>query len=78
MEKKKYFQVPTQVRFWDYMVDDGEDHWLNGIAYRDEVICACCGGIFEIRDIYELAPENIEHPLMSWNSWVDFNEALDA
>lgn len=33
--KYDYFEVPTQVKFWDYF----DEHYLGGIAYRDEIIC---------------------------------------
>ena len=38
---KKYYNKPTQVKFYD--VDN--DLWVGGIAYHDEIICGCCGGI---------------------------------
>ena len=34
-----------------------------GIAYNDEVICACCGGIFELDEI-EILEE--------YEDWIDF------
>ena len=52
MNENKYFDKPTQVVYYD--VDD--NCWKSGIAYRDEIICACCGGIIEISEIYEFAP----------------------
>lgn len=65
---KKFFEVPTQVRFWN---SDIMSH-IGGIAYRDEVICGCCGGVVSVDDILadaehdgvtgivELSWENIE------------------
>ena len=44
-----FFETPTQVKFWD--VDGG--HYTAGIAYKNEIICGCCGGIFEIEEIIE-------------------------
>lgn len=35
MKKYDYFEVPTQVKFWNY--EGG--YYLGGIAYRDEIIC---------------------------------------
>lgn len=46
MKNELYFGAPTQVSFYTY--DDG---WCFGIAYRDEIICACCGGIFKIEEV---------------------------
>lgn len=37
-----------------------------GIAYHDEIICACCGGIVEINEV-----ENIETL-----PWVDITDAI--
>ena len=59
MEKKKYFDVPKQVMWYDY----SGNHWASGIAYCGEIICSCCGGIEEIEDIYGFAPDHIENPI---------------
>lgn len=37
MKKYDYFEVPTQVQFWDYK----NGYYNGGIAYRDEIICGC-------------------------------------
>lgn len=42
--KYDYFDVPTQVQFWDYK----KRRYNGGIAYRDEIICGCCGDVFNI------------------------------
>lgn len=61
--KYDYFKVPTQVRFWD-------GYYIDGIAYRDEIICGCCGGIFRISDIYETAPDTLDNdPIIVLNGW---------
>lgn len=65
-----YFEVPTQVKFWDY----NGDHYTGGIAYRDEIICGCCGGIFDISEIYEFAPDTLDSdPIVAFDDWVDIN-----
>ena len=58
---KKFYEVPTQVKFIESadVVDD--PRWIGGIAYQDYVICGECGGIIELEDIAEI----IELP------WVD-------
>ena len=67
--KYDYFEVPTQVKFWDY---EG-DHYLGGIAYRDEIICGCCGGIFDISEIYQFALDTLEEdPIIIYN-WIDIS-----
>ena len=58
-----FFEKPTQVRFMDY------DGTINiGIAYKNEIICACCGGVYEIEDLLLHQPQEIKE----WEFWVDF------
>lgn len=60
MEKKKYFDVPTQV-FWknpDFgdtdSIYDSETEYFVGIAYKDEIICACCGAVIHVDEVPEI------------------------
>ena len=71
-ETKLVFNKPVQVAFWDY---DGQ-HWNGGIAYGREIICGCCGGIFEIDEIYEFAPTNINRPILPYDDWVDISAEI--
>ena len=73
MSEIKYFDKPTQVVFWD---TDGEDHWIGGIAYRDEVICGCCGGVIKISEIYEFAPSTVGYPICEYNEWRSIDDAI--
>ena len=70
MVKVRYrkFDEPTQIAFWDY---DGS-HWKGGIAYGTEIICGCCGGVIDIDEIYEFAPEDID-PIQVFSDWVDIS-----
>lgn len=55
------FEEPTQVQFLD---DEGTIQV--GIAYGNKIICACCGGVFEmdeVSDIISLA-------------WVDLTDSI--
>ena len=70
MEKKMYFTNPTQV-IWI----DEEGSKQAGIAYRDEIICGCCGGSQEIAEIYALAPEGVENPIVELK-WVNIREEI--
>ena len=71
--KYNYFEVPTQVKLWD--VDD--DHYIGGIAYRNEIICGCCGGVFDINEIYEFAPAMLEEgPIIPYDNWVDISNDI--
>lgn len=77
MSKYNYFTKPVQVRF----LDDSEEGWFGGIAYRGEIICGCCGGVFEIDDLNEhfgdrewLFPYADAESLES--DWVDISESI--
>lgn len=73
MKKYNYFAVPTQVQFWDY--NHGRYH--GGIAYRDEIICGCCGGVFNIIEIYNVAPDTLlEDPIIVYDDWAGFSFAI--
>ena len=73
MSEIKYFEKPTQVVFWD---TDGGDHWIGGIAYRNEVICGCCGGVIEISEIYEFAPPTVGCPIREYDEWCSIDDAI--
>lgn len=57
----KNFDMPTQVKFID-----PEDEICYGIAYKNEIICACCGGIFRTDEVNNIIPL----------SWIDFCDAI--
>lgn len=42
-----------------------------GIAYKDEIICGCCGGVFEIEEIIEDAKNDGVVPIIPYELWVD-------
>ena len=73
MKKYEYFAVPTQVKFWDALSKD----YIGGIAYRDEIICGCCGSIFEISEIYESAPSTLEgDPIVIVKGWKGLSDKI--
>ena len=41
----RWYEKPTQVIF----IPEGECPCV-GIAYRDEVICTCCGGVYDLEE----------------------------
>jgi hypothetical protein len=69
----RYFSRPTQVLFWDI---DGY-HYVYGIAYRDEIICGCCGGIMSIEEVYEFAPKTIR-PILVDDYWCPLDDDIDV
>lgn len=62
-----FFESPTQVKFWD--TDGG--HYTAGIAYKDEIICGCCGGVFEIEEIIEDAKNDGVVSIIPYELWAD-------
>lgn len=68
---KMYFEIPTQVAFWE------EDHYIGGIAYRDEIICGCCGGVISIEDVYTFAQEGVV-PVVEYQNWEAINSYIIA
>lgn len=67
------FEVPTQVAFCD---PDGPGHFIGGIGYGEEIICGCCGGVYEIADIYEACSIESEEPIVVYEDWVDISEEI--
>ena len=67
----KYFEIPTQVKFYDA----DTKQYIGGIAYRDEVICGCCGGIFSIEELYENCPEGFS-PIDIYGNWVPLDKEI--
>ena len=80
-EKFRYDR-PTQVKFIDFGADGL--FYQGGIAYGSEIICGCCGGIFEIVDLWldwqnckdEPRYAGIEKPIEEYNEWVDLREEI--
>ena len=69
--KKCYFDIPTQVAFYDA---DG-DHYVGGIAYQEHIICGCCGGLMSIEEIYEAAPEGME-AIHIYSTWTNLSDEI--
>ena len=64
-----YFDRPKQVVFAD---PDNAGDWIVGIAYKDEIICACCGGIFNIDDVVEqAAADGVKQAIYPYEEWND-------
>ena len=70
----RYFDSPKQVMFADL---DNPGRWNVGIAYKDEIICACCGGIFNIDEVYELADDlSIENAIHPYENWCNIKDEI--
>lgn len=77
MEQFGYFYTPTQVKF--FCPTDEEPQWECGIAFRDEIICGCCGAVFSLEDIYydaECYGISNEEAIKAYGLWVDFSEHI--
>ena len=68
-----YFETPVQVMFAD---PDNPGEWLAGIAYKNEIICGCCGGIFEISEIVEMSDGYSAHPIYPYAYWNDLSDEI--
>lgn len=67
-----FFEVPTQVKFYEA----AEEDYIGGIAYRNEIICGCCGSVLEISDvIVEAEEEGIEEPIIKL-PWIDIQSEI--
>lgn len=62
---------PVQVMFYD-----GEG-MSSGIMFGDKIICGCCGGIFEVEDVYENAQiDGVEVAIRMFVNWVDVSDEI--
>lgn len=65
-------KFPTQVKFYEA----AEEDYIGGIAYRNEIICGCCGSVLEISDvIVEAEEEGIEEPIIKF-PWIDIQSEI--
>ena len=68
-------EAPRQICWMDFD-SEAEDH-LYGIQLGDKVICACCGGIFLIDELNELARETL---CTNWvcvaEEWIDCSDEI--
>ena len=62
----KACEYPRQIRWINFDSETGDV--LYGIQLGDKVICACCGGIFPIDELNELAYNAL------CTSWVEIGE----
>lgn len=78
-EIKTFYNHPTQVKIKAFF-DDGCPS-LGGIAYKDVIICGCCGTAFSIPEFIEEAKEEnipLEDLIVPYDSWVDISEEIQG
>lgn len=68
-EAPTWFDIPTQVAYFESPV------YHSGIAYRDEIICACCGGVLSIEEIIEDSPAGVIS-IVIYDEWVDIRSEI--
>ena len=70
----KFYERPKQVVFAD---PENPGDWLNGIAFRDVIICSCCGGVFEIDEVINVALEDgVINPIYAYEDWNDLTDSV--
>jgi hypothetical protein len=62
----RFYEYPTQVAFL-IAGEDGNIERSAGIAYKDEIICGCCGCVFGLNEILEITDEY---------TWINFIEEI--
>jgi hypothetical protein len=65
-------KAPVQVMFYD-----GEN-MCAGILFGEQIICGCCGGVFDIDTILENAREDGCVPIKVFETWADIGEAIEG
>ena len=78
MKNEFWFENPVQVRVFDCIDEDGEAQFYNGIAFQDKVICACCGMVVDIDDLYDNADDDkfTGAVIEPYKTWVSFSEEI--
>ena len=66
------FDTPTQLKFWEV----GGDDYIGGIGYGNEIICGCCGGIVDPKEVYEFAPDDVVPIVVYEDYWVDISNEI--
>ena len=68
---QKYYDAPTQVRFYSKNIGC----YIGGIAYKDKIICGCCGYVFEIEDVINNTPNGLI-PIRDYKYWESCSELI--
>lgn len=64
-----YFEQPTQIKFYD----ENREAYIGGIAYKDEIICGCCGGVTKIDNFLDSFDVRLPiHPIVPMD-WINIS-----
>ena len=72
MKRYNFFEEPKQVRWYDG--DSGE--YATGIAFGENIICSCCGGLMSFEEIYEAADEDNVQGIFVYNDWANLTDGI--
>ena len=67
-----YFKHPTQVKFYD----EDREAYTGGIAYKNEIICGCCGGIIDIDEFLEDFDVTLPIPPIIPMDWITISDEI--
>ena len=63
-------KIPVQVLFYD-----GEA--MNaGILFGEQIICGCCGGVFDVYDVVTMAQDDGVDAIRFFDTWVDVSDEI--
>ena len=77
-EIKSYYSAPTMVSFINPDTDEDTVDTIIGIAYNESIICACCGGVWDIPTLIKAFEEQNEDfdPEFEELNWIPFDEYI--
>lgn len=61
---------PAQVMFYD------GQNMCAGIMLGDKIICACCGGVFEVEEVIEDAKIDGVEAIRMFEVWIDVSNEI--
>ena len=71
----KACEAPRQIRWRDFDSEDG--NIIYGIQLGDKIICSCCGGVFLIDELNEMARIDL---CTNWaevsKDWISFTDEM--
>lgn len=62
--------VAMQVMFYD------GDNMCSGILHGKHIICACCGGVFEVDEVIDNARADGKNAIEMFDTWVDVSDEI--
>ena len=63
-------KIPVQVMFYD-----GEN-MSAGILFGEQIICGCCGGVFDVYDVVTMAQDDGVDAIKMFEVWADISDEI--